>query len=145
MIAGTQFAPGIGPQDRVVLFDGVCRLCSAWARFLIRFDTKRRFKMATVQSPEGQAILEWYGFPVDTYETMLLVEGSRIYTKSGAFFRVMRRLPFPWPVFCVGWIVPWFVRDWLYDRVALNRYALFGRYDTCVIPTKDHDSRFLGG
>ena len=140
----SQIAPGMAAGDRVVLFDGVCRLCSVWARFLIRFDRKRQFKLATVQSSEGQAILQWHGFPTDHYETMLLVEGESIYTKSSAFFRVMRRLPWPWPIICIGRVVPSIIRDWLYDRVALNRYRLFGRYDACVIPNKDHESRFLG-
>lgn len=137
-------APGVALEDRVILFDGVCRLCSVWARFLIKFDRKHHFKLATVQSPEGRAILEWYGYPIDYYETMLLVEGSHIYTKSSAFFRVMRQLPWPWPLVCIGWAVPSFIRDWLYDRVALNRYRLFGRYEVCVVPSKEHDSRFLG-
>jgi predicted DCC family thiol-disulfide oxidoreductase YuxK len=140
----SQCPPGVSAEDRVVLFDGVCRLCSAWARFLIRFDKSRQFKLATVQSPEGKAILQWHGLPTDYYETMLLVEGDIIYTKSSAFFRVMRRLPWPWPIMCIGWVVPSFIRDWLYDRVALNRYRLFGRYEVCVIPNKDHESRFLG-
>ncbi|MBK1874457.1 thiol-disulfide oxidoreductase DCC family protein [Marinobacter sp. 1-3A] len=139
-----QSQPNVATQDPVVLFDGVCRLCAAWARFLIRFDKKRRFKLATVQSPEGQAILQSHGFPTDYYETMLLAEGPDIYTKSTAFFRVMRELPWPWPLACIGWVVPSVIRDWLYDRIALNRYKLFGRYDACVIPNKDHDSRFLG-
>lgn len=137
-------APYVYPEDQVVLFDGVCRLCSAWAHFLIKFDREHHFKLATVQSPEGQAILQWYGLATDHYETMLLVDGADIYTKSSAFFRVMRRLPWPWPILCVGWIVPAIIRDWLYDRVALNRYRLFGRYDACVVPDKDHDARFLG-
>lgn len=130
--------------ERVVLFDGVCRLCSAWVRFLIKFDRHRRFKLATVQSSAGQAILRSHGLPTDHYETMLLVEGATIYTQSSAFFRVMRRLPWPWPIVCVGWVIPAFIRDWLYDRIALNRYKLFGRYESCMMPDKDHDSRFLG-
>lgn len=138
-------APGIQQHDRVVLFDGVCRLCSAWVRFLLRFDTQKRFKLSAVQSPEGKAILEWYGLPTDCYETMLLVEGPIIYKKSTAFFRVMVRLPFPWPMVCIFWLIPYFIRDWMYDCIALNRYALFGRYDVCVIPNKDHEGRFLGG
>ena len=145
MTQESQCAPGVAPDDRVVLFDGVCRLCSVWARFLIRFDSKHQFKLATVQSPEGEAILQWHDFPTDCYETMLLVEGESIYTKSSAFFRVMRRLPWPWPIACIGWVVPSVIRDWLYDRVALNRYRIFGRYDACVVPSKDHDSRFLVG
>lgn len=143
MNTSQESAPGVGSEDRVVLFDGVCRLCSAWARFLIRFDRRCRFKLATVQSPEGQAILAWHGLSTDAYETMLLVEGPKMHTKSAAFFRVMAHLPFPWPMVCIGWLVPFFIRDWLYDRIALNRYSLFGRYDSCVLPTPDHESRFL--
>lgn len=136
-------APGVSMQDRIVLFDGVCKLCNAWTRFLIRYDRRMKFKLASVQSPQGQAILRWHGFPTETFETMLLVEGERVYTKSSAFIRVMARLPFPWFFFAGAWLIPRFIRDWLYDRIALNRYALFGRHDTCILPSADHRARFL--
>ena len=136
--------PGIGINDSVVLFDGVCRLCAAWSRFLIRFDKRYRFRLATVQSEQGQAILTWFGLPRDEYETMVLVENGRLYTKSAAFIRVVRRLPMPWPLLALGWCIPGFIRDWLYDRIALNRYQLFGKYDICMVPDPDHKERFLG-
>jgi predicted DCC family thiol-disulfide oxidoreductase YuxK len=141
----SRLPPFIGPNDRVVLFDGVCRLCGAWARFLIRFDTRHVFRLATVQSDEGKAILAWFGLPTDHYETMVLVEGSQAYTRSSAFIRVMLRLPVPWRLAAVSWIVPAFFRNWMYDRIARNRYRIFGRHDVCVVPTPDHQRRFLGG
>ena len=136
-------APGILVNDRVILFDGVCRLCGAWIRFLIRFDRERRFKLATVQSEEGKAILAWYGLPTNSFATMLLVEGPYLYTKSAAFIRAMARLPWPWKAASVVWVIPQFLRDWLYDRIALNRYALFGRFESCSLPSADHKARFL--
>jgi predicted DCC family thiol-disulfide oxidoreductase YuxK len=136
-------APGVRPEDRIVLFDAVCRLCSFWAKFLIRFDKRRVFKLCSVQSDEGSAILAFYGMPTDTFETMALVEGPRLYTKSTAFFHIARRLPFPFPAVLVFAILPRVLRDWLYDRVARNRYKLFGRSDSCMMPTPDHESRFL--
>lgn len=135
--------PGIGPDDRVVLFDGVCRLCNGWARFLIRHDTRRRFRLCTVQSPEGQAILAWLGLPTDHYETLVLVEGPRAFMRTAAFIRVVARLGLPWKLAALAWVLPRPLRDWLYDRIALNRYRLFGRYDTCLLPTPDHLERFL--
>lgn len=135
--------PRVGPTDRVVLFDGVCKLCGAWARFLIRFDTKHTFKLASIQSEEGTDILTWYGLPTDDYDTMVVVEGPRLYTKSAAFLNVMRGLPFPWPLVSVFWLVPSFLRDWLYNRLALNRYRLFGQTESCLMPTPDHMQRFL--
>ncbi len=143
-MAHTSSAPALGPQERVVLFDGVCRLCSAWARFLIRFDRQRQFKLATVQSPQGQALLQHYGLPTCHYDTMVLIEGDKAYIQSTAFLRVMRRLPWPWPLLCVTWLIPAPLRNWLYDRIALNRYRLFGRLEACVLPSKDHNARFLG-
>jgi predicted DCC family thiol-disulfide oxidoreductase YuxK len=143
MTRSVELPPGVREGDRIVLFDGVCRLCNGWARFLIRFDRDRRFKLASVQSPEGAAILEWFGFPTDTYETMLLVEGPRMYQRSAAFIRVVARLPFPWRLAAVVWLIPSPIRDWLYDRVALNRYRVFGRFESCVLPTADHLERYL--
>ena len=140
-----QPAPDVGAAERVVLFDGVCRLCAGWARFLIRHDRDRVFKLATVQSPEGRAILARHGLPLDVYDTMVLTEGPALFIKSAAFLRVMGGLPFPWPLAGVGWAVPRPLRDWIYDRVAKNRYRLFGRFDACLLPRPDHDARFLGG
>lgn len=126
-----------------MLFDGVCRLCGAWARFLIKYDKHRVFKLATVQSPEGQALLKWFGLRTDEFETMVLVEGSRAYTRSSSFVRVMARLGLPFKLAALSWVIPRPMRDWLYDRVALNRYEWFGKHVECLIPTPDHDARFL--
>lgn len=136
-------APHIQVGDRVVLFDGVCKLCAAWARFLIRFDRHHAFKLCAVQSAEGQTILSFYRMPTDRFETMALIEGPTLHTRSDAFFGVMRRLPFPWPLVFMFAVVPRPVRDWLYDRIALNRYRLFGRFEHCMLPAPDHERRFL--
>jgi len=138
-------APYLNEGDKVVLFDGVCKLCSAWATFLIKHDKKKVFKLAMVQSEEGRAILSFYGISTETFETMVLVDEQRIYTQSSAFLQVMKLLPFPWPMFSIFTLLPKIIRDWLYDRVALNRYFLFGKYDTCMMPSPDHDSRFIHG
>ena len=143
MNAGQPCPPNVGSNDRVVLFDGVCRLCGAWAEFLIRVDRRHVFKLAALQSDEGKRILEWHGLPVNGGESVVLVEGSRLYVKSSAFVRVMARLPFPWKAAGVVWLIPRPIRDWLYDRVALNRYAIFGKHEACVLPTPDHERRFL--
>jgi predicted DCC family thiol-disulfide oxidoreductase YuxK len=137
------YPPLVAQGDRVVLFDGVCKFCGFWARFLIRFDRRQVFKLATLQSPEGQAILQWFNFPTDRCESMVLVEGSRAYTKSTAVLRIAAPLPFPWPLGTVAWLVPRFIRDWLYDRIALNRYILFGKYEECVMPAPEQKRRFL--
>jgi len=135
--------PNVGPTDQVILYDGVCKLCHAWSQFLIKHDKKRLFKLCSVQSDEGKAILRYFDFPSEFYETMLYVEGNQCYQQSDAFFKVMLKLGYPWKVACVFWIIPKVMRNWLYDRIALNRYRIFGKYDYCILPTPDHESRFL--
>lgn len=136
-------APGVAGGDKVVLFDAVCKLCSGWSRFLIRHDRRRIFKLATVQSEEGKAILRWCGLPTEEYNTLVLVEGDRYYVRSAAVIRVLARLPLPWRLGALAWLIPRPLRDWAYDKVARNRYALFGKYDSCVVPAPDHLARFL--
>ncbi len=136
--------PYVGAADRVILFDGVCKLCAFWSAFVLRFDRHQRFTLAMVQSPEGQAILRWLELPTDTFETVLLIEGAAVYGKSTAALRIVRQLPLPWPLLAVVWIVPRFLRDWAYDAIARNRYALFGKYTSCPMPPARYRERFLG-
>jgi predicted DCC family thiol-disulfide oxidoreductase YuxK len=133
------------PDKKIILFDGVCKLCSAWAAFLIKYDKNRVFTLATVQSEEGQAILKHYGYPTDHFDTMILLDQGQLYDQSTAFLKVMKQLPFPWPILYAFHFIPNRLRNWMYDRVALNRYRLFGQHESCVLPDPEHQSRFLGG
>jgi predicted DCC family thiol-disulfide oxidoreductase YuxK len=131
------------PGDRVVLFDGVCNLCNKWVQFLLKWDRQGKLRLASVQSRAGQQILAWSGLPLDEFDTMVYVERGTAYIKSEAFLRVVRNLPCPWPLLSLGVAIPRPVRDWMYDRVALNRYALFGRSDSCMMPTPEAAAHFL--
>jgi predicted DCC family thiol-disulfide oxidoreductase YuxK len=136
-------APLLAPGETVVLFDGVCKLCNGWAKFLIQHDRHYRVRLATVQSAEGQALLAWAGLPVDAFDTMAVIRDRHYWIRSEAFFEVVSQLPAAWPMLRLLRVFPRFVRDWAYDRVALNRYRLFGKYDVCLLPSPDHQRRFL--
>ncbi|WP_405123949.1 thiol-disulfide oxidoreductase DCC family protein [Pseudomonas sp. M20] len=136
-------APLLNPGESVVLFDGVCKLCNGWARFLIRHDHQHRVRLAAVQSPEGQELLAWAGLPIDQFDTMAVIRDRHYWERSDAFFEVIRQLPARWQPLQLLRVFPRSLRDWAYDRIALNRYRLFGKYDTCLLPTPDHEQRFL--
>ncbi|OKY25252.1 MULTISPECIES: thiol-disulfide oxidoreductase DCC family protein [Thalassotalea] len=138
-----KYPPNIGADDRVILFDGVCKLCNAWCQFIIKYDKQQHFKLCSVQSPEGQQILAHFNLATAHFDTMLYVEDNHYFDKSDAFFHVINKLGFPWRILSVGKIIPKRIRNWLYDRIALNRYALFGQYDTCQLPNSESDHRFL--
>ena len=138
-----KYPPNIGENDCVILFDGVCKLCNAWSQFIIKVDTQQRFKLCSVQSPEGQNILRHFAMPTDHFDTMLYVEGNKCFDKSDAFLKVINKLALPWRLLYLFKIIPKGLRNWLYDRIALNRYNLFGQYDSCILPTKENEHRFL--
>jgi predicted DCC family thiol-disulfide oxidoreductase YuxK len=137
------FPPNMVENSKVILFDGVCKLCNAWSRFIIRYDRNQIFKLASVQSKEGQLILQHFNMPTDYFDTMLYIEGNRSFKKSDAFIEIVNHLNQPWKAFFLLRIFPKCFRDWCYDRIALNRYSLFGKYDQCLLPKLDHEKRFL--
>ena len=135
--------PFIKQADKVILFDGVCKLCNRWSQFIIKYDKAHHFKLCSVQSSEGKAILKYFNMPTNTFETMLYIEGNQKFEKSDAFLNIIKHMSYPWKLFRAFKIIPKPIRDWLYDRIALNRYRLFGKYEQCVLPTADHQSRFI--
>jgi predicted DCC family thiol-disulfide oxidoreductase YuxK len=132
------------PRDRpVVLFDGVCNLCSASVQFLIEHDPEGVLRFAPLQSESAQALLEAVGLTDYDFDTIVLVEGEQYYTKSDAALRIARRLERPWSLLWVGRYVPRVLRDAAYDVVASSRYSVFGKKDQCMVPTPEVRDRFL--
>ena len=131
-------------RDRpVLLFDGVCRLCSGWARFVIRNDPEATIRLATVQSASGQAILGALGMPTDRFDTLVFVEQGRAWLRSAAIFRALTHLRRRWRAAHLLSVLPDAWLDAGYDRIARSRYRLFGRRETCLMPTPDIAARFL--
>ena len=129
--------------DRVLVFDGACVLCSGTVRFILKRERDRVIRFVTAQSAQGQAMLEALGLPRDEWESVVFVDGGKPRVKSAAVFAVLRHLRFPWPLLRAARIVPRPFRDWLYDRVARNRYDWFGRRDDCFVPAPGQRHRFL--
>jgi predicted DCC family thiol-disulfide oxidoreductase YuxK len=130
------------PARAIVLFDGVCNFCCASVQFIIARDPHGHFQFASQQSDTGRALLEKSGLPL-TMETFVLIEDGTTYTRSAAGLKVARRLTFPWPLFCVGWLIPGFIRDAAYRWIAKNRYRWFGQKETCWIPSPEIRARFM--
>ena len=133
------------PDDKpIIIFDGKCVLCSRWARFVMRHDGDKRFRLLAAQTPLGTALYDHYGLdPVD-YETNVLLEGGGAFLKSEGTIRMFERLGFPWSAMKVLRVVPRALRDRLYNVVARNRLNWFGSRETCFVPEPSDADRFLG-
>ncbi|MGC3984419.1 MAG: thiol-disulfide oxidoreductase DCC family protein [Pseudorhodoferax sp.] len=127
----------------IVVFDGQCLLCNGWVQFLLKHDRAGRLRFAAIQGRTGQALLARQGLRVEGLQTLLLVDGDRVWQHTAAIFRVLHALGWPWRLAWMGWLVPVVVRDPLYRLMARHRYRWFGRHDTCMVPTPNVAERFL--
>jgi len=146
--ARRELADAIFQVDRrpVILFDGVCNLCNTGVNFVLDWDSDGRFRFAALQSPEGRALLERSGrSPDDISSIVLVTPGDGGFTKSDAVLRIGQGLGSgPWAAMAsAGWLFPRPLRDFVYDRVASNRYNLFGRTDACRLSTDGFADRFV--
>ena len=127
----------------IILFDAVCVICNGWAKFLIKYDKNVQFKLVSAQSALGIALLEHYEMSTEHYTTMVVVKDGILYTESTALLKVMQHLGLPFSLMAAGYLIPRSIRDFLYRLVALNRYRLFGKTNSCLIPSNDNKRHFL--
>lgn len=120
--------------DGTVLYDGVCVLCSAWFRFVAARDPAIRFRFTPVQGTFGRVLATRLGIDPDNPATNALILDGRAHLRSDAALHILLALPGWRLVALAGLAVPRPARDWLYGRVARNRYRLFGRTAHCMVP-----------
>src|SRR4030095_10350190 len=130
-------------EHPVILFDGVCNLCTGSVQYVIKHDPKRIFRFASLQSNFGEKVLRQYNLPVDTFNSFLLLNKDRIYTRSTAALLVARRLKGISKLLYGFIIIPKFIRDWVYDLIAKHRYKWFGKKNECWIPTPELKALFM--
>lgn len=127
----------------VLVFDGVCLLCSRWIRFILRHDRAGRYRFAAMQSERGRALLGTHGLDPDDPNSLLLLHDGRAYTDSDAILRVVAGFGGAWRAVRLLHAIPRRLRDPAYRWLARNRYRWFGRSEACWVPAPEHARRFL--
>jgi predicted DCC family thiol-disulfide oxidoreductase YuxK len=130
-------------ETNILLFDGVCNLCSKTVQFIIRKDPKAKFRFASLQSQSGQLLLTQLGLLPDTFNSLIYIRDKRFYLKSTAVLKVLQELSGGWRLLFCLIILPRFIRDFVYDFIAKRRYFIFGKSETCWIPSQEYLDRFL--
>jgi predicted DCC family thiol-disulfide oxidoreductase YuxK len=133
----------------IVFYDGVCGLCNRLVQFLLKHDKEGRLRFASLQSEFAEKVLTRHGIDPKDLDTVQVVENhdtpaERVLQRSDAILRAGRELGGFWSACSsVGRLVPRVLRDIFYRLVARNRYRMFGKYDTCMLPNPNQRSRFL--
>ena len=136
------------PRDKpIIVFDGVCVLCTANARFVLENDRAGRFRLAAMQDQAGAEILREVGLdPEDPLSFVILDaenDGGHVWIESDAVLHLWSELGWPWRLGAVFRILPRALRDPIYRLIARNRYRWFGKRETCWVPTPEQVGRVL--
>lgn len=127
----------------VVLFDGVCNLCSGSVQFIIKRDKKGIFRFASLQSGYARNQLLKLGSPSSELYSIMVLEDGVLYERSDAILKIVANLGGFWSALNGFKIIPRFLRDAMYNLIAKNRYRIFGKKDQCMIPTPELKARFI--
>jgi predicted DCC family thiol-disulfide oxidoreductase YuxK len=128
----------------IILFDGVCNFCNGAINFIIQRDRKRIFRYAPLQSEAGQQLLQQHHLSTTALDSFILINNGKAYKKTTAAIHLYPKLGGAWKLMRALWILPPFIRDAGYNIIAANRYKWWGKKDTCMIPSKEVRSLFLG-
>jgi predicted DCC family thiol-disulfide oxidoreductase YuxK len=130
-------------NENVVLFDGVCNLCNGLVRFVIRHDRKALIKFAALQSEYGKKLQSGIGPGTGDSDTIVYSRKGIYFFRSDAVLNILKDMGGIWGIFYILRIVPRFFRDFVYKIVAANRYRIFGKRETCMVPGAQIKERFL--
>ena len=129
-------------KHKIILFDGVCNLCNTSVNFVIKNDKKGVFRFAPIQTNFGESTLKKYHINTNDTDSIILIDEDIHYIKSTAALYIAKELSGAYPLLFCFMIVPKFIRNWIYDLVAKNRYKWFGKKESCMIPTPELKNKF---
>ena len=124
----------------IILFDGVCNMCVFSVKFIIKRDSKDIFRFSSIQSGLGKKLAKDYSL---SNTSIIMIKNGTIKTKSSAVLSVLYHLNTIWRFLLILYILPYPIRDFLYNLVVKTRYFLFGKRNKCMIPDNNINSKFL--
>ncbi len=135
--------PAFPDEAPLIIYDGICVLCSTAMTMIATRDRARRFRFTHAQGALGQALFRHYGLDPVAFETVLLIDNGIALGKLDMARRVGQQIGGPWHLFAAFAVLPGVLQDWCYDRIAKNRYRLFGRKDACIRPDPSWQARVI--
>ncbi|MFT5236369.1 MAG: putative DCC family thiol-disulfide oxidoreductase YuxK [Shewanella sp.] len=130
-------------HKEIIIFDGVCNLCHGAVNFIIERDPYYRFVFTPMQSDTAKSLIAHYGLEGEYSDTFFLIKDDKCYMRTDAALEITTSLSGVWPALAILRFIPRRIRDFFYRLLGRNRYALFGRRDTCILPTDAVLGRFI--
>ena len=135
-------------SNPIVLYDGVCGLCNRLVQFLLKRDNRDRLRFASLQSEFAAPLLKRHSADPHDLDTVYVVidygqPGERLLARSDAILFLLSQLGGIWKLLGIGRVLPKAFRDAAYRIVARNRYRVFGKHESCLLPEPKHRNKFL--
>ncbi len=133
----------------IILYDGVCGLCNRLVQFILKRDTRDRFRFAALQSKFAENLLKKHGLIAQQFDSVCLaldhgLSTERLQMSSSASISIFRELGIFWRALASLFsLVPKALRDWGYNLIARYRYRIFGKYETCPLPKAGDRHKFI--
>lgn len=128
-------------EKSIVFFDGVCNLCTSSVQFILRYDTKDRFRFSSLQGKYAESLIT--DPALKSADSIILYKNNTFYTRSSAVLRIAAELRFPVNLLAVFIVVPGFIRNAVYNLIAAKRYKWFGKKEVCWLPDEKLNSKFI--
>ncbi len=130
-------------NKKILLFDGYCNLCHSSVLFVINHEKNNDLYFTSLQSDIGIEILNYYKINPSEVDSLVFIDNDKAYIKSSAALRLGKYLKgiYSWGIIFL--VIPKFIRNFVYDFIAKNRYKWYGKKDSCMIPDKELVKRFL--
>jgi len=126
---------------KIVFFDGVCNLCNGFINFIFKYNNNETLQVASLQGETANKYLSTQ--EKEVLSTVIYYRDGKKYTQSSAVLLVFKDMGLPFNLMTIFIIIPKFIRDFIYQMIARNRYRLFGAKETCRLPTESERNRFL--
>jgi predicted DCC family thiol-disulfide oxidoreductase YuxK len=133
----------IEKNEFVVYYDGICGLCDFFVNLIVKIDSKGILKFSSLQGPSGQQLLIDMKFDSKDFDTVLFRNNDQVYTKSTAVFKIIKSIGGFWRVFLVFDLLPTSFIDFIYKKIAINRYKIFGKLEQCDISKFNKPGQFI--
>jgi predicted DCC family thiol-disulfide oxidoreductase YuxK len=135
-------------SNPIIFYDGICGLCNRLVQFVLKHDKRDYFRFAALQSELASTTLQRHNRDPHDLDTVYVVveyeqPAERLLARSDAILFLLKHLGGVWKLAAVGKVLPRSLRDAIYKLVARNRYRVFGKYESCMLPDPKQRAKFL--
>jgi predicted DCC family thiol-disulfide oxidoreductase YuxK len=130
-------------DKKIIVFDGVCILCNSFVQLILKKDRTQQFYFTTSQSDFMKEKVKTMQFKINPMDSVIYLKDGKVLTESSAVLGILSDLGGIWKLLLIFKIIPPVIRNTAYRFCAKRRYRVFGKLETCMLPSSEWKSRFL--